>query len=118
MLRDPNEWFRIAASLAACMIAAGLFRAFGFLGVAALGLLILSAAMRLELEEGSSVGPTGPGPHLRRRDDPRFSRAELAERRSERRNSLLSLRYAQMLGLAFLVVGGGGFVVIDLHPWH
>jgi hypothetical protein len=114
VLRDPNEWFRIAAALAACMIAAGLFRAFGFLGVAALGLLILSAATRLELEEGSG----GTGPYPRQSDDPRFSRAELAERRGERRKSLLSLRYAQMLGLAFLVVGGGGFIMVDLHPWR
>jgi hypothetical protein len=116
MPRDVSEWFHIAASLAACMIAAGLFQLFGFIGVGVLGLFILSGATRLEVQDGDGSGGglhAGLYPH-QFRDDQRFTRSERAEQTIARRKSLQALRYAQMLGLAFVVVGGGGFLLFDL----
>jgi hypothetical protein len=48
--------FEMAVGLAACLIAAGLFGLFGFIGVGLLGLFILSAATRLDLEDGRGIG--------------------------------------------------------------
>jgi hypothetical protein len=116
MPRDASEWFHVAASLSACMIAAGLFQLFGFIGVGLLGLFILSGATRLELQDGDGSGGglhAGLYPH-QFGDDQRFRRSVRAEQKSARHKSLQALRYAQMLGLAFVAVGGAGFLLFDL----
>jgi len=120
MPRDTSEMFHFAAALAACLVAAGLYRLFGFIGVGLTGLLILSAATRLELSDGESIG-SARFPNLYAQDvmnDQGLSRSERAARLGERRRSRRAIRYAQMLGLALLVVGAGGFLLVDLHLWR
>ena len=56
MRREMQEIFEFAAGLSACLVAAGLYQAFGFIGVAVLGLMIASSASRLDLEDGRGVG--------------------------------------------------------------
>jgi len=116
MARDSEEPLRVAVGLAACFVAAGLYRMFGFLGVSMLGLFILSAALRLELEDGHGVGADDV-PNLYAQQvqvAERFSRAERAAWRGEQARRRMALRYAQMLGLAILMVGGCGFAFVDL----
>jgi hypothetical protein len=118
--RDASELFHVACGIAASLIAAGLYRMFGFVGVGMLGLLILTVATRVDLKGGHSVG-SGMNTNLYPQqvmDDQRFTRNEQAEWKSERRERRRGADYALMVGLAFLVVGGAGFAFFDLHLWR
>ncbi|MFI5012261.1 MAG: hypothetical protein ACHQAY_07940 [Hyphomicrobiales bacterium] len=117
MPRDHGEWFQIAAGVAACLIAAGLYRWFGFFGVGLFGMFILFVATRVDLQDGRGVGSDMNAGLFAQQimAEQRFTRSEQAEWKSELRKSRRAIRYAQMVGLAFLVVGGAGFLFFDLH---
>jgi len=115
MPRDDIEWFHIAAGIAACFIAAGLYHWTGFLGVGLFGALIVFFATSVDLNDwrGSGMSPSLYQQQVM--DDERFTRNERAEWKGEHRRRLRASDYALMVGLAFLVVGGAGFLLFQLH---
>jgi hypothetical protein len=115
MPRDARELFHVAAGLAACLIAAGLYRLFGFFGVGLLGMLILFGATSVDLQDWHGGGMNAGLYSPRVTDDERFTRNERAGWKSERQNRRRATDYALMVGLAFFVVGGAGFLFFDLH---
>jgi hypothetical protein len=115
MPRDDTELFHITAGIAACIVAAGLYRLTGFLGVALFGMLIIFLATSVDLNDWRGSGMS-PSLYLQRvMDDERFTRNERTEWKGERRKRLRASDYALMVGLAFLVVGGAGFLLFQLH---
>jgi hypothetical protein len=117
MPRDDLEWFHIAAAMAACLIAAGLYRWMGFFGVGLLGVLILFVATNVDLEGGRSFGGSARSADLLLRqltNEDNSTRSERAAMKDERKNRRRSTDYAMMVGLAFLIVGGAGFCLFQL----
>ena len=115
MPRDDIDLFHIAAAIAACLVAVGLYRWMGFFGVGLLGLLIVFVVMNVELEDGRGGGNAM---YLHARQiaaEDRSTRSEKAGLRSERRRRQRSSHYALTVGLAFLAVGGVGFAFFQLH---
>ena len=115
MLRDDTELFHIASAIAACIVAAGLYRVMGFLGVALFGMLIVFLAVSVDLDgwRGSAMhGSLYQRPIM---DDERYTRNERAEWKRERARRWRASDYAMMVGLAFLAVGGAGFLLFQLH---
>jgi len=106
-MRDDREVFFIAAGLAGCLVAVGLYQWMGFFGVGLLGLLIVFVAISADMRDA------GTSAHLMI-DDKRFTRGERAERKDELRRHRRATDYALMVGLAFLVIGSLGFVVFQL----
>jgi hypothetical protein len=107
MPKDLNEWFYVAA----------LYHWLGFFGVGLLGMFILFVATQVDLEGGHGIGGgMNAGLYAQQfADEQRLTRNERAERKSERKRTLGAVRYAQMVGLAFLIVGGGGFAYVQLY---
>jgi hypothetical protein len=114
MPRDDTEWLHITAGIAACFIAAGLYRLMGFLGVALFGMVIIFLATSVDLNDWRGSGMSS-GLYSQMMDDERFTRNERTEWKGERRRRLRASDYALMVGLAFFVVGGGGFLLFQLH---
>jgi hypothetical protein len=115
MPRDDSELFHVAAGIGACFIAAGLYRWMGFLGVSLFGMLIIFLAMSVDLNDWRG---SGTSPNLYQQgvmDDERFTRNERAQWKGERGRRWRAADYALMVGLAFLVVGGAGFLLFQLH---
>lgn len=115
MPRDDIELLHIAAGVAACFIAAGLYKWTGFLGVALFGMLIIFLATSVDLNDWRGSGMGSSLYSQRVMDDERFTRNERTEWKGERRRRLRASDYALMIGLAFLVVGGAGFLLFQLH---
>jgi hypothetical protein len=115
MPRDDTELFHITAGIAACFVAAGLYRLMGFLGVALFGMLIIFLATSVDLNDWRGSGMSSSLYWQRVMDDERFTRNERTEWKGERRRRLRASDYALMVGLAFLVVGGAGFLLFQLH---
>jgi hypothetical protein len=111
MPRDDTELFHIVVASAACLVAAGLYRWIGFLGVALLGMLIVFFAASVDLNDWR--GPSMHGNLYQRHiiDDERYTRSERAEWKRERSKRWRASDYAMMVGLAFLVVGCAGFLL-------
>ena len=115
MPRDDTELFHIAAAIAACFVAAGFYRLMGFLGVGLFGMLIVFLAMSVDLNDWRGFGMNSALYQERVTDDERFTRNERAEWKGERRKRWRAADYALMVGLAFLAVGGAGFLLFQLH---
>jgi hypothetical protein len=115
MPRDDTEWLHIASGVAACLVAGGLYRWMGFLGVGLFGILIIFLAMSVDLNDWRGYGMNGDLYQERVVADERFTRNERAEWQGERRKRWRAADYALMIGLAFLVVGGAGFLLLQLH---
>jgi hypothetical protein len=115
MPRDRAELLYFAAGIAACMAAAWLYRAMGFPGVALFGMLIIFFATSVDLNDwrGGGMSPSLYSQQVM--DDERFARNERAEWKRERQRRWRACDYALMVGLAFLVVGGCGFLLFGLH---
>jgi hypothetical protein len=115
MPREDSELFHIAAGIVACFVAAWLYSRIGFLGVGLFGAVIVFLATSVDLNDWRG---SGMSPSLYQRqvmDDERFARNERVEWKGERRRRLRASDYALMIGLAFLVAGGGGFLLFQLH---
>jgi hypothetical protein len=115
MLRDDTELFHIAGAAAACFVAAGLYHWIGFLGVALFGMLIIFLAASVDLNDWRGAGMHQNLYQQRIVDDERYARNERAEWKGERNKRWRASDYAMMVGLAFLVVGGAGFLIFQLH---
>ncbi|SED32986.1 hypothetical protein SAMN05519104_3318 [Rhizobiales bacterium GAS188] len=115
MPRDDSELFHIAAALAACLVAAGLYRWMGFFGVGLFGMLIVFLATSVDLNDWRGSGMNAGLYQQQVADDERFTRNERAEWKGVRQKRRRASDYALMIGLAFLVVGGAGFVFFQLH---
>jgi hypothetical protein len=79
--------------------------------------LILYVATNVDLEGGRSLGGSGRNAALFARQvtaEDGFSRSEKEGLKSERKRRQRSTDYAMMVGLAFLIVGGAGFVFFQL----
>jgi hypothetical protein len=114
MPRDDIELFHIAAGVAACFIAVGLYKWMGFLGVGLFGILIIFIATSVDLNDWRGSGMSHNLYQHQVMDDERFTRNERVEWKGERRKRLRASDYALMVGLAFLVVGGAGFLLFQL----
>jgi hypothetical protein len=112
--RDDIELFHIAAGIAACLIAAALYRWIGFLGVGLFGMLIIFFAISVDLNDWRGLAMNANLYQERMVNDERFTRNERAEWKGERRKRLRAADYALMVGLAFLAVGGAGFLLFQL----
>jgi hypothetical protein len=115
MPRDDIELFNIAVGFGACFVAAGLYRLMGFLGVALFGMVIIFLATSVDLNDWRGSGMSSSLYSQRVMDDERFTRNERAEWKGERQRRWRFSDYALMVGLAFLVVGGSGFLLFQLH---
>ena len=114
MPRDDTELLHIAAGIAACIIAAALYRWIGFLGVGLLGLLIIFLATSVDLNDWRGSGMNANLYQSGIVNDERFTRNERAEWKAERGRRWRASDYALMVGLAFLAVGGAGFLLLQL----
>jgi hypothetical protein len=115
MPRDDIELFNIAVGFGACFVAAGLYRLMGFLGVALFGMVFIFLATSVDLNDWRGSGMSSSLYSQRVMDDERFTRNERAEWKGERQRRWRFSDYALMVGLAFLVVGGSGFLLFQLH---
>jgi hypothetical protein len=106
--------FHMAAAISACLVAVGLYRWMGFFGVGLLGLIILYVATSVDLNEGRHGGLRA-GLYRRQPEDERLTRGERAALKGERQERRRSIDYAMMVGSAFLLVGGAGFLLFQLH---
>ncbi len=115
MPRDDIDLFHIAAAIAACLVAVGLYRWMGFFGVGLLGLLVVFVVAKMS---SSRMGAAAAAPCIcmRGKSPPKIApaRSEKAGLRSDRRRQRSS-HYALTVGLAFLCVGGIGFALFQLH---
>jgi hypothetical protein len=114
MPRDDIELLHIAAGIAACLIAAALYRWIGFLGVGLFGMLIIFFATSVDLNDWRGLAMNADLYQERMVNDERFTRNERSEWKGERRKRRRAADYALMVGLAFLVVGGAGFLLFQL----
>ena len=113
---DDTELLHIAAAFAACLIAAGLYRWMGFLGVSLFGMLIIFLAMSVDLNDWRGSGMSPSLYQQRVMDDEHSTRNERAEWKGERQRRWRAADYALMVGLAFLVVGGA-LPVLPASSW-
>jgi hypothetical protein len=114
MPRDDSELMHIAAGIAACLVAAALYRWIGFLGVGLFGMLIIFLATSVDLNDWRGSGMHANLYQSRVMDDERFTRNERAEWKWKRGGRWRASDYALMVGLAFLAVGGAGFLLFQL----
>jgi hypothetical protein len=115
LLRSDYAFALITASLAV-LVAVIAYELVGYLGLGILGLLTLLISATMELGKDGPIGSTNnPELHAweaRHRDG--LTRAERAERRSEVGALLRSLLFVRLIGAAFVLVGFGGFFLIQL----
>jgi hypothetical protein len=114
MPRDDTELFHIAAGIAACLVAAALYQWIGFWGVGLFGMLIIFFATSIDLNDWRGHAMYGHLYQERIVNDERFTHNERAEWKGERRKRWRASDYALMVGLAFFVVGGAGFLLFQL----
>jgi hypothetical protein len=111
MLRDDIERSHIAMATIACFAAAGLYRWIGFLGVALFGMIIVFLAASVDLDDWRGTAMHGNLYQQRLVDDQRYTRNEREAWKRERTRRWRASDYAMMVGLAFLAVGGAGFLI-------
>jgi hypothetical protein len=95
----------------ACFVAAALYRWIGFLGVALFGMIIVFLAVSVDLGDWRGSAMHGNLYQQRLVDDQRYTRNEREAWKRERAKRWRASDYALMVGLAFLVVGGAGFLI-------
>jgi hypothetical protein len=115
VLRSDYAFALITASLTV-LLAVIAFEVVGYLGIAMLGLLTLLICANVELGKDGPLGGIN-NPELHAWDAAHregLTRAERAERRSEVGSLLRSLFFVRLIGGAFVVIGFGGFFLIQL----
>src|SRR5215207_522206 len=115
VLRSEYAFALITASLAV-LLAVIAFDLIGYLGLAMFGLLTLLICINVELGKDGPIGGIN-NPELHAWDAAhreRLTRAERAERRGEVGSLLRSLFFVRLIGGALVVVGFGGFFLIQL----
>ena len=115
VLRSEYAFALITASLAV-LSAVVAFEVVGYLGIAMLGVLTLLICGNVELGKDGALGGIN-NPELHAWDAAHretLTRAERAEHRSETGALLRSLFFVRLIGGVFVVIGFGGFFLIQL----
>lgn len=88
----------------------------GFLGLGIVGLLLWLLCVRIELEREGAVGhPFATGLFaIQQRDRPGMTRAEAAGRRQQEAADVGAMFLFRMVGIALTVIGGAGFLLLQL----
>jgi hypothetical protein len=115
VLRSEYAFALITASLAV-LLAVIAFELVGYLGIAMLGVLTLLICANVELGKDGPIGGINT-PELHAWDAAHregMTRAERAAHRSEVGSLLRALVFVRLIGGAFVVIGFGGFFLIQL----